>query len=108
MACARLQLAQLTMARAPTPLEQSRPRMILEQLSVADVTRRVSTDLCRLTSIILKIDAPLPAADVRKPARKEWPENRRGDAVDGFEYTAGPLAASIIETDRAFLAWPSH
>jgi hypothetical protein len=39
------------------------------------VLRRVSTDLCRDTSIILKIDAPLPAAEVRKPARSEWPEN---------------------------------
>jgi hypothetical protein len=35
----------------------------------------VSTDLWRLTSIILKIEAPFPAADVRKPARSEWPDN---------------------------------
>src|ERR1700681_98891 len=35
----------------------------------------MSTDLWRETSIILKIDAPLPAAEVRKPDRSEWPEN---------------------------------
>ena len=28
--------------------------------------------LWRLTSIILKIEAPRPAADVRKPERSEW------------------------------------
>ena len=28
-----------------------------------------------LTSIILKIEAPRSAADVRKPARNEWPAN---------------------------------
>jgi len=33
----------------------------------------MSTDLCRLTSIILKIEAPLAAADVRKPDRESGP-----------------------------------
>jgi hypothetical protein len=53
----------------------------------------VSTDLWRLTSIILKIDAPLPAADVRKPARREWPENvPAGKAMGRRPKTAGPRA----------------
>jgi hypothetical protein len=34
--------------------------------------------LRRLTSIILKIEAPRPAADVRKPERSEWPAKRFG------------------------------
>jgi hypothetical protein len=34
--------------------------------------------LWRLTSIILKIEAPRPAADVRKPERSECPANRLG------------------------------
>jgi len=51
--------------------KQPGPRMILEQLRVAHVALRVSTDLCRDTSIILKMEAPLAAADVRKPDRSE-------------------------------------
>jgi hypothetical protein len=39
-------------------------------------------DLCRDTSIVVKIDAPLPAADVRKPARTEWPENSAASNPD--------------------------
>ena len=35
----------------------------------------MSTLLCRLTSIILKIEAPRAAAEVRKPARNECPLN---------------------------------
>src|ERR1700752_3826323 len=34
----------------------------------------------RLTSIILKIDAPRPAAEVRKPERSEWPAKRLGSS----------------------------
>jgi hypothetical protein len=55
--------------------------MILEQLSVANIASQVSTDLWRETSIILKIDAPFPAADVRKLAGSEWPENVLASAV---------------------------
>jgi hypothetical protein len=36
--------------------------------------------LWRLTSIILKIEAPRPAADVRKPDRSEWPAKSLGQA----------------------------
>src|SRR6476660_1536093 len=32
-------------------------------------------DLCRDTSIILKTEAPLAAADVKNPDRREWAEN---------------------------------
>jgi integrase len=39
------------------------------------LTDRSVANIVKATSIILKIDAPLPAADVRKPARSEWPEN---------------------------------
>jgi hypothetical protein len=34
--------------------------------------------LWRLWSIILKIEAPRPAADVRKPDRSEWPAKSLG------------------------------
>ena len=38
--------------------------------------------LWRLTSIILKIEAPRPAADVRKPERSEWPAKSIGIETD--------------------------
>jgi hypothetical protein len=40
----------------------------------------VSMLLWRLTSIILKIEAPWPAADVRKPDRSEWPAKSFGSS----------------------------
>jgi hypothetical protein len=52
--------------------------------------------LCQLTSIILKIDAPLPAADVRKPARSEWPENALASNPARSAY-----ALTILATDRS-------
>jgi hypothetical protein len=51
--------------------------MILEELSIPDITgqgvyRLVTRNIHHFeTSIILKIDAPLAAADVRKPDRSE-------------------------------------
>jgi hypothetical protein len=36
--------------------------------------------LWRLTSIILKIEAPRPAAEVRNPERSEWPAKRFGSS----------------------------
>jgi hypothetical protein len=50
--------------------------MVLEQLRVANVAPQRVQRLVRDTSIILKIEAPLAAADVRKPDRSECPENR--------------------------------
>jgi hypothetical protein len=46
--------------------------MILEQLCIADVaSQSVHRLMAGHVSIILKIEAPLPAAEVRKPGRSE-------------------------------------
>src|ERR1700674_1906176 len=47
--------------------------------------------LWRLTSIILKIEAPRPAADVRKPDRSEWPAKSFGASP-----TRRPLALTTL------------
>ena len=56
----------------------------------------MSTDLCRLTSIILKIDAPFPAAEVRKPARREWPENALASNPARLAYALTMLATDHL------------
>ena len=49
--------------------------MVAEYLGVANIaTQRVHT-LVPTNSIILKIDAPRAAAEVRKPDRRDWPLN---------------------------------
>jgi len=55
----------------------------------------VSTDLCRLTSIILNKDAPPAAADVIKPARKECPAKSLA-----FNPTLVARAFTILATER--------
>lgn len=56
----------------------------------------MSTLLCRLTSIILKIEAPRCAAEVRNPARSECPLNS-----SAFSPTRRALALTISATARS-------
>lgn len=56
----------------------------------------MSTDLCRETSIILKMEAPLPAADVRNPDRSECPE-----WVQASKPARPACALTILATDRS-------
>jgi hypothetical protein len=64
----------------------------------------------RLTSIILKIDAPLPAAEIRKPARREWPENTPAHARAPPDSGGRPFAddgrALACQHDRRRIASP--
>src|SRR5882724_2097704 len=66
----------------------------IPNLVLHDKPVRLSTDLCRETSIILKMFAPLVAAEVRNPDRSEWPENAVASRP-----TAPTIALTIFATD---------
>jgi hypothetical protein len=53
--------------------QQPRARVIAEEMGIAHIAaQRVHTPMAALVHH-LKIEAPRPAADVRKPERSEWP-----------------------------------
>jgi hypothetical protein len=65
---------RLRSAQSASPeLQKCRPSVFLEQIDASDMARSVSRLLCRLTSDSFQIEAPLSAADVRKPLRRLWP-----------------------------------
>jgi hypothetical protein len=81
--------------------------MILEQLGIAHIPAKCIHRLVLLTSIILKIDAPRLAADVRKPERSECPEKIAGSSPTrsawAFTTAATPCALSLSPSLPPFL-----
>jgi len=57
-----------------------------------NVTLHSSTERCRVISMILRMLAPVSAAEVAKPARRLWPLGLGGADVPGAPETAAAIS----------------